>query len=78
MMLWSWRDRPQAEQRGLFAWLLQRRRTPEQSSYRLAVIRHKHQYGQNEPPTLERLRENRDPTRTWVPMRGAQRDADEQ
>ncbi len=70
LMLWSWRDRPQANQRNLFGWMISRRHRAEQSSYRLSVIRHKHQYGQNQPPTLDQIREIKDPTRTWVPTRG--------
>jgi hypothetical protein len=70
LLLWSWRDRPRAEKRGWFTWVMSRNRSGEQASYKLAVIRSKHHYGQNRPPTLESLRELKDPTRTWVPRKG--------
>lgn len=74
MLLWSWRDRPQAEKRGLIAWMLQRNQQPELASYRLGVIRHKQEYGRNQPPTVEQLRDLKDPTRTWVPHQGSRPD----
>lgn len=69
LILWSLRDRPANQQRSLFAWVLQRRSPPEHVSYRLMVIRQKLRYGENQPPTLEKLREQQDATRTWVPSR---------
>lgn len=76
LLLWSWRDRPQAEQRGLFAWMRNRRRAAEPGTYRLGVIRRKQEFGQRQPPTLEELRELKDPTRTWVPSRSVDHHSD--
>lgn len=73
ILLWLLRDRPTAEKRGWFAWIAGRKPVDEQELYRVAVIRHKHGLGERRPPTLEELREIKDPTRTWVPRGGTGR-----
>ena len=69
LLLWLLRDKPEAKQRHWFAWVSSRRGVPEPPAYRLAIIRQKLEFGKKQPPTLEELREMKDPTRTWVPHR---------
>lgn len=77
ILMWLLRDKPTAEKRNWFAWVSRKKDHAEQDAYRVAVIRHKHNYGDNRPPTLDELRELKDPTRTWVPhsQRSTRRDS---
>ncbi|MFV0442527.1 MAG: hypothetical protein ACK5Q5_03045 [Planctomycetaceae bacterium] len=75
LLMWLLRDRPEAGKRNWFAWVNRRGQDAEQAMYRVAVIRHKHSLGDKRPPTLDELRELKDPTRTWVPRRDRGRDA---
>lgn len=67
ILLWLLRDRPTAEKRGWFAWIKRRGAQDEQDFFRVAMIRRQQKFGDNRPPTLDELREIKDPTRTWVP-----------
>jgi hypothetical protein len=67
LMLWLFRDKPEAKGRSMYSWL-SRRDKRVQTEYALKKVqRTLEEYGQRQPPTLEELRELRDDTRTWVP-----------
>ena len=67
LIIWSLRDKPEARKRQWFGWLARREQDHERKLYRVAAVQRKLEYGKNQPPTLEQLRELKDPTRTWVP-----------
>ena len=74
VLMWSLRDKPEARKRRWFAWLTRRPGDDERKFYRVAALQRRLEYGKNKPPTLEQLRELKDPTRTWVPAKDRRED----
>lgn len=70
ILLWSLRDRPQAQRRSWFAWVGFGQSRKQRLSYEMRIVHPKVTYGDKQPPTLEELREIQDATRTWVPAAG--------
>lgn len=69
LLLWSLRDRPVAQQRSWYSWVFHRPRQ-RHVSVEVRSIRPRAQFGTNQPPTLEQLKQLKDDTRTWVPSQG--------
>ena len=72
-ILWCLRDRPVARQRSWFAWVMHRPHRKARVTYELRVAHPRVNYGDKHPATLEELRDQQDPTRTWVPSQSAPR-----
>lgn len=70
LTLWLLREKPpEAQQRTLKIWYWWKKEEADAFEYKPRIRKRSSQtdYGQNEPPTLESIRETVDDQRTWVP-----------